>query len=125
MRKTIAFSMILTLLSSLILPAQAAMVGTGELLHQQSMTNERAKLSAFLQRDEVKKELISVGVSPAQVNERVASLTDDEVMQINHKMDAMPAGGDVLGIVVLVFVIFVITDVIGATDIFPFIKPVR
>ncbi|MDX1796865.1 MAG: DUF6627 family protein [Hydrogenovibrio sp.] len=125
MKKTIAFSMILTLLSSLVLPAQAAMVGTGELLHQQSMANERAKLSAFLQRDEVKNELISVGVSPAQVDERVASLTDDEVMQINHQMDAMPAGGDVLGIVVLIFVIFVITDVIGATDIFPFIKPVR
>ncbi|WP_024850305.1 DUF6627 family protein [Hydrogenovibrio kuenenii] len=125
MRKTIALSMILTLLASFVLPVQAAMIGTGEMLHQQSMVNERVKLAAFLDRDEVKQQLVSMGVSPDQVKSRVASMTDQEVSEINHKMEAMPAGGDVLGIVVLIFIVFVITDVIGATDIFPFIKPVR
>ena len=39
--------------------------------------------------------------------------------------DELPAGGDVLGVILVVFIVFVITDVIGATDIFPFIKPVK
>jgi hypothetical protein len=52
-------------------------------------------------------------------------MTQDEVAQLNQQINQLPAGGDGLGIVILVFLVFVITDVIGATDIFPFIHPVR
>jgi hypothetical protein len=47
------------------------------------------------------------------------------VARINQRLAELPAGGDVLGVIVLIFVIFVITDVIGATDIFPFIHAVK
>jgi hypothetical protein len=52
-------------------------------------------------------------------------MTQAEVAQLNQQIDQLPAGSGVLGIVVLIFIVFVITDVIGATDIFPFIHPVR
>jgi hypothetical protein len=52
-------------------------------------------------------------------------MTGDEIAQLNQQINELPAGGDILGILVLVFIIFVITDVIGATDIFPFIHPVN
>jgi hypothetical protein len=47
------------------------------------------------------------------------------VQQLNNHLTELPAGGDILGLAVLVFLVFVLTDVIGATDIFPFIHPVK
>jgi hypothetical protein len=55
----------------------------------------------------------------------VAALTDAEVARLNQRIAELPAGGDVLGVILLIFIIFVITDAIGATDIFPFVDPVR
>jgi hypothetical protein len=52
-------------------------------------------------------------------------MTDEEMAQLNQQIDELPAGGDVLGILLVIFLVFVITDVIGATDIFPFIHPVN
>jgi hypothetical protein len=52
-------------------------------------------------------------------------MTDEEIAQLNQQIDELPAGGDVLGILLVIFIVFVITDVIGATDIFPFIHPVN
>ncbi|MCK5383915.1 MAG: PA2779 family protein, partial [Gammaproteobacteria bacterium] len=58
--------------------------------------------------------------------ERVASLSDSELARINQGIDSLNAGGEsVLGILLVIFIVFVITDVIGATDIFPFIRPVN
>jgi hypothetical protein len=53
------------------------------------------------------------------------SLSDSELARINQGIEHLNAGGDVLGILLVIFIVFVITDVIGATDIFPFIHPVN
>ena len=53
-------------------------------------------------------------------------MTDAEIAQINQRIAEMPAGGSsVLGVLLIIFIVFVITDVLGATDIFPFIKPIK
>ena len=52
-------------------------------------------------------------------------MTDAEISELNKRLADMPAGGDAVGVIILLFVIFVITDMLGATDIFPFIHPVR
>ena len=57
--------------------------------------------------------------------ERIAQMTDQEIAHLNQQLAELPAGGDVLGLVVLIFIVFIITDAIGATDIFPFVHPVR
>ncbi|MDG4812133.1 PA2779 family protein [Hydrogenovibrio sp. 3SP14C1] len=124
MRKTIAMSVLLSLFSLITLPVQAAMVNTKQLVQEQSMAAERAKLSSMMQREDVQAQFVQMGVSPDDVQQRVASLTDAEVAQLNHQMEQIPAGGDVLGVVVLIFLVFIVTDIIGATDIFPFVHPV-
>ena len=64
-------------------------------------------------------------MNPEVVLERAGSLTDAELARINQAID-MHAGGDsVLGILLIIFIVFIITDAIGATDIFPFVHPVR
>jgi hypothetical protein len=66
------------------------------------------------------------GVSPEEASARVAALTDAEAADLAARIDAMPAGGQVVGIVVgailFVFLVLLLTDLLGLTDVFPFIK---
>ena len=105
--------------------AQAAIVTNGQLMHQVQQVNDKAALLQSINRTDVQEQLSSMGVSTADIEDRINQMTGEEIAQLNQQLDALPAGGSVLGIIVLVFIVFVITDVIGATDIFPFIHPVK
>lgn len=105
--------------------AFAGMVGTEQLLVAEQVQMDRVQLLATLSRADVKQQLGEMGVDPLQAAERVARMTDAEIAALSEGLADLPAGSGVLGAVVLIFVVFVITDVIGATDIFPFIHPVN
>jgi hypothetical protein len=108
---------------SLHIPAaNASMIGTEAVIDSAQVRQDRARLHQILNRDDVKAELIARGVDPAQVQARVDSLTDQEVQTLSTRMDQMPAGGDVLGLIVFVFLVLLITDILGFTNIFPFVK---
>lgn len=105
------------------MPAQAAIVGTDAVVSSELHQQNRDRLQQMLGRDDVKQQLLAAGADPAQVVERVNALSDDEVQALTAKVDQMPAGGDgVLGVVVFVFIVLLITDILGFTDIFPFVK---
>lgn len=109
-----------------ILPAQAAMIGTGEIVNpaQNNLADER--LQQFLDREATRQQLQEWGVSTDWVETRLNSLTDAELARIHGEIDSLDAGGSsILGVLLIIFIVFVITDVIGATDIFPFIHPVK
>lgn len=76
----------------------------------------------MLVRDDVAAALQRYGVDAAQARARVAVLSDAEVLQLGGRMDQLPAGGDVLGVAVFVFLVLLLTDILGYTDIFPFVK---
>lgn len=108
---------------SLHLPAaRAAMVGTEAVVQASQALAERDRLRDALNRTEVKERLVSLGVDPAQVQARVDALTDEEAQRLAKQMDEMPAGGDAIGWLVFIFVLLIITDVLGLTDVFPFTK---
>ena len=105
---------------------QAAMIGTDQLLGQQTHSADREQVRQFIDRDSVREQLLGWGVSAEDLKTRIDSLSDAEVARINQAIDNPQAGGSsILGILLVVFIVFVITDVIGATDIFPFIHPVK
>jgi predicted proteasome-type protease len=115
-------------ISLIMLPmfnAQAAMVANAQVIDRMQQQTDRDAVVQLLQRSEVRDYLLSVGVQPQDVEQRVNRMTSEELAQLNARMSELPAGGDVLGLLVLLFIIFVITDIIGATDIFPFVHPVR
>ena len=105
--------------------AQAAVVGNGQIIHQVQQANDRDSLLQTINRADVQEQLLGMGVTTADIESRVNQMTQEEVAQLNQQIDQMPAGGGVLGIALVVFIVFVVTDVIGATDIFPFIHPVN
>jgi hypothetical protein len=113
--------MALTMLS-LQAPAYAGMVGTNEVIDQQQTVVDRGQLLTALNREDVRKELLAMGVDPQAARERVAALSDDEIQSLNGRIQELPAGGDVLGVALVVFLVLLFTDIMGYTDVFPFIK---
>jgi hypothetical protein len=109
---------------SLHLPAaQAGMIGTEAVVNAAQVQQDRERLRSALNRDDVQAQLIARGVDPTQVQARVDSLTDQEVQALNGKLDQLPAGGDsFLGALVFIFIVLLITDILGFTNIFPFVK---
>ena len=106
---------------SLYTPAtQAAMVTTSEVISTSAAIDARTQLQTNLLRTEVQQALIEQGVNPQDIQARIDSLSDDEATQLASEIDVAPAGGDVLGTVVFVFLVLVITDILCLTNLFPF-----
>ncbi|MCC6302767.1 MAG: PA2779 family protein [Gammaproteobacteria bacterium] len=103
-------------------PAQAGMVGTEAILGQEQVSAERARIMDALEREDVRRGLVGLGVDPQAAHDRVLSLSDDEVHQMAGRLDQLPAGGDALGVVVFIFVLLLVTDILGYTNVFPFVK---
>jgi len=104
--------------------ATAGMLGNAAIVAQDARATERQALVERLQRSEVRQQLLAMGVQPDAVESRILQLSDAEVAQLSQQIADAPAGSGVVELLVLIFLVFVVTDVIGATDIFPFIHPV-
>jgi len=123
--KPVSHLVVLGLLAlSLHLPAaHAGMVGTEAVVNAAQARQYRERLHNALNRDDVQAQLLARGVDPTQVQARVDSLTDEEMQTLATNMDQLPAGGDsVLGVLVFIFIVLLITDILGFTNIFPFVK---
>lgn len=102
--------------------AQAAMVPTSAVIESQGQTYTQAQLQTALASEELRTQLQDMGVDTAQLNDRIASLTPAEIQHLNAELESQAAGGDILGILLTIFIIFVITDMLCATNIFSFVK---
>ena len=123
-RSTAIFLSILLALMPL-LPAQAAMIGNDQIVNHDLSHQTRDCLQRLFEQATAQHQLQAWGVNPDQIKSRIDSLTDTEIARINQQVNDIQAGGDVLGILLVIFLVFVITDIIGATDVFPFINPAR
>ena len=108
-----------------LVPAQAAMLGNDQIITPAQSAQASGKLADFLGQESTRQQLLAWGVNPESVLERADSLTDAELARINQAIDLHAGGDSVLGILLIIFIVFIITDAIGATDIFPFVHPVR
>jgi hypothetical protein len=119
-----------TLAISLPAPASARVVGTEEVLRTEAPASgvpiDRDMLRTLLDREDVRSRLETLGVDPRAARERVDALTDDEVERLAGQVERLPAGGSsVIGVLFAVFIILLITDILGLTKIFPFTRSVR
>lgn len=105
--------------------AWAGMVGTEQTVNSALAEQGRAKIIAAIEREDVAAQLQARGVTVQEAKARVSSLTDEEVLQVSDKMDQLPAGGDILGLLFIVFIILLVTDILGFTKVFPFTKSVK
>ena len=105
--------------------ATAGMVGTGEMIGQQQVQLDRQQLISMLERQDVQAKLADMGVSQDQVKERIQNLTPAELADFERQLAEAPAGQDVVGIIVLFLLVFIVTDMLCATNVFPFVNCIR
>ena len=90
---------------------------------------DRERIVNVLERAELRAQLQSLGVKPADVQARVAAMSDLEAAQLAAQLDQLPAGGDgvgaVVGALLIIFLVLLITDILGLTKVFPFTKPMK
>ena len=102
------------------------MISNDVVINRVQQSSAQAELLQIINRSDVKQQLLDMGVNPENIESRINLMTHEELAQLNQRISELPAGGtDVLGVLLIIFLVFVITDIIGATDIFPFIKPVN
>ncbi len=107
--------------------AQAAMVSSEQVAQSAGIANaeqDRQRIYAALSREDVRSELVKRGVDPMQVEQRVAALTDEEASAMASQIENAPAGG-IIGAIVLIFLVLLLTDILGFTKIFPFTRSIR
>jgi len=114
-----------TALMGLPMQAQASIVATDTALQSADSTAQRERVTEFLLRGDVQKELQSHGLAADLAVERVAAMSDSEVAQLAGRIDQAPAGGDILGILFTIFIVLLVTDILGLTKVFPFTRSVR
>ncbi|HLT14879.1 MAG TPA: PA2779 family protein [Marinobacter sp.] len=128
-RHTKPFSLVLAIMiafaTTFSVSAQAGMVGTGELIQQQQVDVDRQHLLNMLEEQEVKDKLAQLGVSEDQVAERIQNLTPSELAEFEQQLAEAPTGEGVVGVIVLFLLVFIITDMLCATDLFSFVKCIR
>ena len=105
----------------------AAIIGTESLLDSARGKEARAYLKQLLAREDLQNALVAQGIDPGEAKARIDSLSDTEAIDAADKFDQLPAASGfwetLLIIAFLVFLILLITDIAGYTDVFPFVHP--
>ncbi len=106
--------------------ANAGLISTEQVVEREAAAQDRARIFDFLARQDVRAQLTEFGVDPAMAEARVAGLSDAEIRSVAGRIDQLPAGQDVFGAILstalVIFVVLLITDILGLTDVFPFVR---
>ncbi|MEO0317110.1 MAG: hypothetical protein RL404_787 [Pseudomonadota bacterium] len=106
-------------------PASATMIGSEALVQASQRDATEAKVLQALSRPALVQQMEKLGVDPAAARDRVAALTDAELAALDQRLDSLPAGGDIVGALLFVFVLLLVTDILGLTKVFPFTRARR
>lgn len=105
-------------------PGAAKLVSTDAVIAAEHASAQRARVAAFLAREDVQGQMSALGVDVEEARARVDTLSDAEVAAIAGRLDELPAGQNTVGIIVgaalFVFIVLLITDLLGLTHVFPF-----
>jgi hypothetical protein len=112
-------------LAGLPLSAQAGIVATDEVSAMGAAAANRDKLETFLARADVRQAVQAQGVDAQAAAARVKAMSDVEVAQLAGRIDQAPVGGDVLSMVFTVFLLLLVTDILGLTKVYPFTRSIR
>ena len=107
------------MMQSAALAAPSTIVTTQQLVQETRVDQQRAHVSAFLDRAEVQSLLEARGVDVDDAQARIASLTASELATLGAQIDTLPAGEGALETLIFVLVVFMLLDIAGVTDIFP------
>ena len=123
---SILLAIFLLMVSGPFQSALAVMIGTETVRDMSRGQEARAQIKQLLMREDVRQALVNQGIDPREAGARIGSLSDTEAIAVADKLDQLPAGSGALEVFLIVslvtFIVLLITDFTGYTDIFPFVK---
>ena len=98
--------------------ASAGTIGTDYMLEADARDASRTRVEALLAREDIAREMENLGVDAAVINERLDALSNAELVALESRIDRETAGGSALGVIGAVFLVLLILELLGVTDIF-------
>ena len=124
-----AMAAVLVLASLPLGTAQAGMVTTDRVIGHEAARQHREAVLEFFGREDVRQQFEELGVDPGEAAARADSLSDSEIARIAGQIEQLPAGQDaasaIIGAAVAIFVILIIPDILGFTNVFPFVSSIQ
>lgn len=119
LKKSVVHLVIISMLGfSSPMVAEAGVIGTLAGIEAARRGRDLASVNAALAREEVRRQLAAMGVAPADVEARLASLTDAELRTLAERIDSLPAGAGALEVLGIVFLVLLVLEAVGVIDIF-------
>jgi Family of unknown function (DUF6627) len=104
--------------AALLNSASAAVVTTQQVLSMDQRQELVNNINSQLQRRDVRQAMVSLGVDPRQAEQRVSSLSSQELAELDWRINDLPAGGSILALIGAVFVVLIILELTGVTNVF-------
>ncbi len=130
-RVTASLTAFAMLFSSVGLPVHAEIIDTDAAIQSESQDQKvvaaaKETIARTLDRSDLQLALAEKGVSVSDIQTRLNAMTDDEIVQLSRDIESAPAGaGDIIGAMVFIFVLLLVTDILGLTKVFPFTRSLR
>ena len=103
--------------------ATAGVYSSEQAINSQQYQYNKQQVLNLVDSADVQQKLLNLGVSPTDAKARIASMTNQELVDFNQHINEMPAGG-IVGTIVTVLVVVAVLDLMGLTDVYPFIRPI-
>ena len=114
------------LLNISVRPSIAQMVTTEMSIEINKQAEGRTAINTFLQREDVQQTMVRQGIDLVEAKKRVDNLSDAEVLHLAQTIEQLPAGagslGTIVGAAVFIFIVLLVTDLLGLTHVFPFVN---
>ena len=126
---SMSLAVIMFLISAPVQSVPAAMIDTETVMDSSRGREAREYLHQLMARKDMQAAIVAQGIDPNEAWSRINSLSDNEVIRIADQIDQLPAGGGLVEFLLIIilagFIVLVILDLTGVTDVFPFIKSQR
>lgn len=106
------------LVTTPLVPVHALIVGTEQAIAMNERADVLAEVTAALEREDVREQLVALGVDPQQALERVSALTPEELAALDGQLADLPAGGSLLGVLGVILVVLIVLELVGVTNVF-------
>ncbi|MBA6413232.1 PA2779 family protein [Parahaliea sp. F7430] len=117
-RAIMLFKALILICATTFSTAQAAVISTSEYIVNETQSSHLSNVERLLARDDVQQQLVAMGVSPEEALARVAALSPSELQLLSQRAQEMPAGSGVLGLIGAVFVVLLVLELVGVTNVF-------
>jgi hypothetical protein len=116
---------VLSLTPAFARSASAAIITTGSIVETSQRAAHLQRVERALSNQQLRQALTDYGVAPQAIEERLAGLSDSELVSLADTLEQAPAGGELFGLLGVIFVVLLVLELVGVIDVFKAVGPAR